>query len=359
MSQEKATLKDIANALGVSTTTIHRALNNKSGVSRAMCLKVQELASDMGYSVNTAASALKRKTLRIGVVLPEPVMENRFYYSALWTGIRKYMEGNEIFHGHVTEFYYPLIPGQHGETLKDVYENHLTDIDGLITIGVNRNESSYFIQKIHGAGIPVVIVGSDSYPGACLCCVKAYDEMAGSLAAQLITAFLPPEFSGTIILTGNPVGEAAMPDQYNNLAGFQEQVAATAPAISMRSAYCFEISDLERILPPLVNADVMPFAMYSSSARHTVQMCKIIRDLGLVGQIRLVGNDKFPESETLLLKGVLTAVIDKKVSYQSFKAAEVLMDYLSKGQYPASSTIYVRPEILMKSNLAAETGILS
>ncbi len=173
------------------------------------------------------------------------------------------------------------------------------------------------------------------------------------------SAFLPPEFSGTIILTGNPVGEAAMPDQYNNLAGFQEQVAATAPAISMRSAYCFEISDLERILPPLVNADVMPFAMYSSSARHTVQMCKIIRDLGLEGQIRLVGNDKFPESETLLLKGVLTAVIDKKVSYQSFKAAEVLMDYLSKGQYPASSTIYVRPEILMKSNLAAETGILS
>ena len=112
-----------------------------------MCLKVQELASDMGYSVNTAASALKRKTLRIGVVLPEPVMENRFYYSALWTGIRKYMEGNEIFHGHVTEFYYPLIPGQHGETLKDVYENHLTDIDGLITIGVNRNESSLILFR--------------------------------------------------------------------------------------------------------------------------------------------------------------------------------------------------------------------
>lgn len=358
MSQEKATLKDIANALGVSTTTIHRALNNKSGVSRAMCQRVQELASDMGYSVNTAASALKRKTLRIGVVLPEPIMENRFYYSALWTGIREFMKGDEIFQGHVTEFYYPLIPGQHGETLRDVYENHLTDIDGLITIGVNRNESSYFIQKIHGAGIPVVIVGSDSYPGACLCCVKAYDEMAGSLAAQLITAFLPREFSGTIILTGNPVGEAAMPDQYNNLAGFQEQIASTAPSVSLRSAYCFEIGDLERILPPLLEGGAMPFAMYSSSARHTVQMCKTICDLGLQGQVRLVGNDKFPESEALLQKGILTAVIDKKVSYQAFKAAEVLMNYLSKGQYPSSSTIYVRPEILMKSNLATETGIL-
>ena len=32
----QTTLKDIANTLGISTTTVHRALNNKSGISTEM-----------------------------------------------------------------------------------------------------------------------------------------------------------------------------------------------------------------------------------------------------------------------------------------------------------------------------------
>ena len=66
MPQPKATLKDIAHTLGVSTTTVHRALNGKQGVSDEVSLQIRQLAAQMGYKTNYMASALKRKDIHPG-----------------------------------------------------------------------------------------------------------------------------------------------------------------------------------------------------------------------------------------------------------------------------------------------------
>ena len=77
---------------------------------------------------------------------------------------------------------------------------------GIITIGVENNQSSYFIEKLADDGIPVTVVGSDIYKNKALCSVMAYDEMVGSLAAELLTAFNPPAFKEPVLITGNPTG---------------------------------------------------------------------------------------------------------------------------------------------------------
>lgn len=71
MSSE-VTLKQIAEALGISAMTVSRAINNRSNVDEKTREKVLEKARSMGYTPNHVAKSLvSRKTYTIGVVIPE------------------------------------------------------------------------------------------------------------------------------------------------------------------------------------------------------------------------------------------------------------------------------------------------
>ena len=61
MEVKKITLKDIAQASGYSLVSVHRALNNKEGVSKAVKQEILNVANEMGYTANYVASALKRR----------------------------------------------------------------------------------------------------------------------------------------------------------------------------------------------------------------------------------------------------------------------------------------------------------
>lgn len=69
---KKVTLKHIAEALGVSTMTVSRALNNRSNVDERTREKIVSKAESMGYTPNRVAKSLvSQKTQTIGVVIPE------------------------------------------------------------------------------------------------------------------------------------------------------------------------------------------------------------------------------------------------------------------------------------------------
>lgn len=349
MPQPKATLKDIAHTLGVSTTTVHRALNGKQGVSDEVSLQIRQLAAQMGYKTNYMASALKRKDIHFAVALPKPTLDDRYYYLNLWQGVRRFFSEITEFSAEPLEFHYPLTPDGNGMALKQIYEQHCGDISGLITIAVEHNQSSYFLEKLAGRGVPILLIGADMYQDLRLCCVKAYDELAGSLAAELLCSFYPRDFAETIILTGNPTGDFPMPDQAKNAAGFVQYLRTHAPNARILTAYSPVSHHSGNQVRALLAQHPEVYAIYSTSARHTVQMCQVLETMELSGRIRLIGNDRFPESEEYLAKGTLSAIIDKKIMKQSYQASQILFNYVLKGEYPSSSTVYVEPSILLHS----------
>ncbi len=65
-------MKEVAAALGVSTMTVSRAINNKPNVDPKTRKKILEVASQMGYTPNHVAKSLvSSRTFTIGVVIPE------------------------------------------------------------------------------------------------------------------------------------------------------------------------------------------------------------------------------------------------------------------------------------------------
>lgn len=350
MSAKKVTYKDIAKVLGVSSTTVHRALTGKSGVGDNMTAKIKKLAKEMGYHKSHMAAALKKSSFNLAVVFPEPTMDNRYYYLSLWNGVRKYFNEIPALCVNIMEFPYPLLPDSNGTVLKDLYEKHKNSLDGLITIAVDNSQSSYFLEKLSDGGIPIVVIGADLYKNLALCSVMAYDEMVGSLAAELITAFCPSDFSSRILVTGNPVGRFSMLDQYYNAAGFQRYLSQNVPCCSLLTAYSADSNAAGMQIRNYLKQYHDIHAIYSTSARNTVLMSEIVQDMGLAGKIKLIGNDCFPESMDYLKKKVLTAIIDKKIEKQGFEAARILLEYAAREQYPKSPVIRIRPSVVMNSH---------
>lgn len=74
----RATIKEVAEAAGVSRSTASRALAGNGYVADAVRVRVRQAAKDLGYVVDTTARSLKQQSSRlIGVVVSD--LQNSFY----------------------------------------------------------------------------------------------------------------------------------------------------------------------------------------------------------------------------------------------------------------------------------------
>ncbi len=72
MSAKLPTLKEIAKRLGLSISTVSRALKNHPGIGLRTKTRVQKLAKELNYEPNqTAIYFQQNKTFTIGVILPD------------------------------------------------------------------------------------------------------------------------------------------------------------------------------------------------------------------------------------------------------------------------------------------------
>jgi DNA-binding LacI/PurR family transcriptional regulator len=72
------TIKDVAKALNISTSTVSRAFNNKYDIQPSTRDMILAKAKEMGYSPNPIAQGLiMHKSFMVGVIVPEFV--NSFF----------------------------------------------------------------------------------------------------------------------------------------------------------------------------------------------------------------------------------------------------------------------------------------
>ncbi len=148
MKFNQVTIKDIARELGISPSTVSRALKDHPDISSKTKEAVHALADKLNYQPNIVALNLRqRKTNTIGVIIPELV---HFFFSTVISGVEDvaYQAG------------YSVILAQSNES----YEREKTDIkalfnsrvDGML-ISVSRETRNFdHIESIISKGVPVV-----------------------------------------------------------------------------------------------------------------------------------------------------------------------------------------------------------
>lgn len=148
MKFEAITIKDIAKALGLSTSTVSRALRDSYEISPETKKLVLEYAEKSNYHPNPIALSLKeRRSRSIGVIVCE--IANSFFSQTI-NGIESIAYNNG----------YNVIISQSRESADRELLNlqYLTSrsVDGLIvSVATETKDFSYF-KELHDRGMPIV-----------------------------------------------------------------------------------------------------------------------------------------------------------------------------------------------------------
>ncbi len=166
----KVTIKDIARAVGVSTTSVSFAFNNPGRLSEATLQRILETAEELGYVPDPVARSMTTgRTCTLGVLVPQPIPEiirNPF--------LSEFLEGvGEV----CTEagFSLMLVPPLEGSIRRAIFN---AAVDGFLTLGLEPIKPVMVVLRQRG--VPYIMVDSD--PVEDVPSVNVDDERGARLA---------------------------------------------------------------------------------------------------------------------------------------------------------------------------------
>lgn len=155
MKSKHITIADVAEALGVSKTTVSRAISGKGRIGDATRLKVLQYIEEHDYQPNVIAQGLaKSRTYNIGVVMPaDYCLEDMPFFQNCLAGL----------HEVAASFGYDLLLTiSNGNDLSHL-ERIITQrkVDGIILMRTLVEDR--VVMKLSEKKFPFVVVGSSTY----------------------------------------------------------------------------------------------------------------------------------------------------------------------------------------------------
>ncbi|MFT6087026.1 MAG: LacI family transcriptional regulator [Glaciecola sp.] len=150
-SIKKVTLRDLANHLGINTSSVSRALNPKTRgmLTPELVAQVKKIADELGYVQNTMAYALKTgRSMNIGVIIPD--LMNPIYPPILKGIINVLSKAS----------YTPLIAYSENNiatALDEIKKMKMRQVDGFILACAYREDEA--VEYCLANHLPTVTVG--------------------------------------------------------------------------------------------------------------------------------------------------------------------------------------------------------
>ncbi len=202
-SQDRITIKDIAEKAGVSKTTVSFVFNNPERVAEETRQNVRAIAAEMGYTPDPVARTLTtKKTGALGFLLPEVTPEgfkNPFLFLLL--------QGMRI--GCMSNNYSLNVLSPPADKVMETVQN--TAVDGLIILGVVHNQA--FFDYLERRNLPVV-----SLDGGILESIPTIRSRDDDAAREVMEKVLDAGHRHILLLTVDTGPEPA--------AGFSESVSS-------------------------------------------------------------------------------------------------------------------------------------
>ena len=345
MKFEAVTIKDIAKALGLSTSTVSRALRDSYEISPETKKLVLEYAEKIKYHPNPIALSLKeRRSRSIGVIVAE--IANCFFSQAI-DGIESiaYKNGYNVIISQSRESYDREV----------INLNYLTSrsIDGLIvSVAAETKDFSNF-KELHERGMPIVFfdrivneintykVTIDNYQGA----YNATSHLLENGNTHIATV----SNNEILSITKDRLAgyKAALADY-----GIKEEESFTK--------YCAHggliLSEVEQVIDELMNLATKPDAILALGDKLTTGCLRVLKakKIKMPEEIGLIG---FSNSE-------ITELIDPPLSIitqPAFEMGEIATDLLiqlieSKRPVTDFETKMLAPQLIIRESVKNKKG---
>jgi LacI family transcriptional regulator len=339
MKFEAVTIKDIAKALGLSTSTVSRALRDSYEISPETKKLVLEYAEKINYHPNPIALSLKeRRSRSIGVIVSE--IANSFFSQAI-DGIESiaYKNGYNVIISQSRESFDREVINLHYLTSRS--------IDGLIvSVAAETKDFSNF-KELHERGMPIVF----------------FDRVVNEINTYKVTVDnYQGAYDATRYLIENGYRQIAAVANNEILSITKDRLAGYKAALAGHGItedesyikYCEHggliLPEVEQVITELVNLKPRPDAILALGDKLTTGSLRILKakklkvpdDIGLIG---------FSNSDTAELIEPPLSII-KQPAFEMGEIATDLLIQLIESKRPVTDfeTKKLAPQLIIRES---------
>jgi len=334
-------LVDLANALGISTATVHRALYDHPSVREVTKARVRQMAKKLGYRPNLAARFLKsNRSFRISV---NTLKGTTSFWDEVRAGITDEVNSQQIQNLEIEFRTYPGLGKGEEEAFGAALESQ---VDGIITFPTRPERLGRWMRRVPKANVPVICVVTDA-PGSGRLAVVSVDTMfSGSLAADLLGKFVGG--SGKVAVT---LSSLAINEHAEKLRAFETTMRSLYPQIQLQET--IEDHDVESEAydkcRALFKAHPDLVGMYVTT-EASLPVIRAARDTQMLDQLEIITTDLFPALVPEIRSGTVQATIYQRPRTQGRMAFRLMHEFLIEGEC-SSSQMTLAPHLVMRGNL--------
>lgn len=338
---KNVTLFDIADALGISTGTVHRALHDHPGVSPITRSKVLQMAKKLGYRPNLAARFLSSKrSLRVSV---NTLKGTTSFWNEVRAGISE--EAKSLLMENV-ELQFRTYPAL-GEGEEEAFGAALkSEVDGIIVFPSSVQKLRPWIARASRQKVPVICVVTDAPDTARLAVVSIDASASGALAADLMGRLL--NGCGKVAVT---LSALAITEHADKCQAFESTLQNFYPNVHLVER--LEDHDVE---PEAYEKCRQLFREHADlsgiyvTTEASIPVIRAARDAEMLDRLVIIATDLFPGLVKEIRSGAVLATIYQRPRTQGRMAFRALHEFLAEGQCPPYQ-ITLAPHLVMRGNL--------
>jgi len=266
MHKGQVTIKDIASELGISPSTVSKALKGHKDISESTKDSVKALADKWNYKPDQIALSLKSGLSKtIGVIVPEFI---HYYFSTVISGIEDlaYDSGYHVMFCQSSELY--------EREVKAVQALLSARVDGIL-ISVSKNSCNFdHFRKIVENGVSLVFfdricdeIDTDR--------VIVDDEVG---AYEAVTHLIDTGCRNIVHLSGPPHMDIGKNRKDGYVRALKERNIPFNPDNLIR---CDTMKDAYSIIPGLITRMERPDGIFAVNDETAAASMKVIKDSGL------------------------------------------------------------------------------
>jgi len=277
------TIADVAEAAGVSKTSVSFAFNSPERLGGTTALRIREVADSLGYRPHPVARALgQRRTGTIGVLTPQAlsIIFSNPFFGALSEGIALAAEDS----GYGLTFISPL----HGSLANAMRR---AAVDGCVSVGLAADHPE--VEQVRRAGLPLVSVDSSALPDSPS--VGVDDEGGARAAAEHLLGLGHQRFIVLAVEPPHPGGHDTNGVVGRRLFAYREALAEAGVELPDEAVFAAPASIAGGIaaFTRAWDGGLRPTAVLAMSDAMALGAIRAIRDQGrsVPGDVSVVGFD--------------------------------------------------------------------
>nr|WP_299170645.1 LacI family DNA-binding transcriptional regulator [uncultured Allomuricauda sp.] len=319
--KKRYTIKDIADAAGVSIGTVDRVLHNRGKVSQKALLNVNTALKEFNYKPNPIARTLKNNTVySIQVFLPDPSKDS--FWLPGQQGIKEVIDEYSAFDIEITVHYYD--PSEPTSFLDNGFDLLAKHIDAFLFVPLFEKESDLLLDELKKRNILTATFNSfhdgtvDLYVGLNL-------FMSGRVAAKLLFDALNAPSKIVIVHIDEESGNAVhLREKERGFRQFFDEI----PGYEVITL-TIGVNGFEQKFASFIESNADIDAIFVSTSK----VYRIVKALRGIGKSKvLVGYDLLEENVKALRAGDIKFLIHQSPKLQASLGLKALVDNFLLGK---------------------------